>query len=76
MFTAQASATTNSEFVGAGVYLNPSAPMRLSMILLAGDEQATIFTELGAAYPSPVPRINEAVEFSDRDCWHGRPRAY
>jgi hypothetical protein len=47
-FTAQASATTNTEFVGAGVYLNPSAPVRLGMTLLAGDEQATIFTELGA----------------------------
>lgn len=49
-FTAQASATTNSEFVGAGVYLNPSAPMRLSMTLLANAEQATITTELGGGH--------------------------
>lgn len=49
-FTAQASAATNSEFVGVGAYLNPSAAVRMGLTLVAGAERATITRELGGGH--------------------------
>lgn len=39
-FTAQAAASTNTDFVGAGVYLHPCAPSQVRLVLMAGGEEA------------------------------------
>lgn len=49
-FTAQASTATNSEFVGAGAYLNPSVPVRARLTLSASAAEASIAAELGGGY--------------------------
>ena len=73
-FTARANVAANSDFVGAGLYVNPSAPVRLGLTLTADGEESTVTTQLGGGHWNRVGVAVEALGAADIRvdvCWAG-----
>lgn len=73
-FSAQASESVNSNFVGAGLYVNPSRPVHLQLTLAADGQRSTVNSHLGGGHWNRVGVAVEADAVTDLRvdlCWSG-----
>lgn len=74
-FRAQADAQTNTEFVGVGLYLQPSQPVRVTLTLRASGNEVLAYAELGDGHWNRVGVAIDALQVAEIEVvlrWHGQ----
>lgn len=73
-FAARAAEPGNSNFVGAGLYVNPSSPVRIKLILAANGLESAVEAHLGGGHWNRVGVAVEVASTTDLRvdiCWSG-----